>query len=322
MCRIFGISYGGVQEDLTPGEIAERLFPAFVHGGPHAYGYMQYQRNDGVTYDKWPGRSDTDDALDNVYYGIKDDCEWFVGHVRYLTHGSADNPLNNHPIPHGNILGVHNGVLENHNDILRITGRENDKTQVDSEAIFAAVNKWGPKKGLRRIKGKMVAVFVDARNPSRIRIARSHSRSLFIGWTLKGNIVFGSERLPLEELAIESDIRFTKFSNVGEYRLLTVQDGQITQRGTYLSSEQLVSAQAASTLRQIQQGWRLKSADEHTYETWVTNQYAERALRRGEMMFGPGDQMMSTEEYLEMVAAQEEEIPDMETVREILERTS
>lgn len=317
MCRIFGVSYGDTAEDLSPGEIAERLFPAFVEGGPHAYGYMQHQNEEGITYDKWAGRSDTDEAMDHAYYGIKEDANWFVGHVRFLTHGPAENPNNNHPIPHGHILGVHNGVLENHKEILNITGREDSNTQVDSEAIFAAVNKWGPKKGLRRVKGKMVAVFADARFPDRIRIARSHSRSLYIGWTVKGNIIFGSERQPLEDLAIDSDIRFSKFSNVGEYRLLTIADGRITQRGTYLSTEQLLAAQAASTLRQIEQKKRLP--DEQTYESWLENKYAARALSRGEMMFGPDDSIMSTEEYLEMLAEREEEIPDIETVREILE---
>jgi predicted glutamine amidotransferase len=322
MCRIFGVSYGDTPEDLSPGEIAERLFPAFVEGGPHAYGYMQYQDGEGITFDKWEGRADTEQALDRAYYGIKDDARWFVGHLRFFTLGSPSNPNNNHPIPHGRILGVHNGVLDNHNDILRNTGREDEDTQVDSEAIFAAVNKWGPKKGLRKIKGKMVAVFVDARTPDRIRIARSHSRSLFVGWTKKGNMIFGSEKLPLEELSIDSEIEFTKFSNVGEYRLLTIQNGLITQRGTYLSTEQLVHAQAATVLRQLQQSKRLepdvKTSDDQTYDSWLAERSASRAMRRGEMMFGPGDQMMSTEEYLELLADQEEDTLEIEQVREIL----
>lgn len=315
MCRIFGASYGPNPESLTPSEIAERLFPAFVHGGPHAYGYMQWNPADGITYDKWAGRADTEEAMDNVYYGIKEDVDWWVGHVRFLTHGSADNRNNNHPIPHGNIIGVHNGVLENHDNILRQTGRQDDDTQVDSEAIFAAVNKWGPKKGLRKIKGKMVAVFADARNPYRLRIARSHSRSLYVAWTEQGNFIFGSERQPIEDLSIESDIKFRKFSNVGEYRLITVEGGDITQRGHYLDTGQLLQAQAASALRQIEQSKRIKT--NHDYDTWLANRASQRALHRGEMMFGPNDLMMSTEEYLELMA-DVEELPEAEEISDEL----
>lgn len=312
MCRIFGASYGAVPEDLTPGEIAERLFPAFVKGGPHAYGYMQYQPGEGITFDKWAGRSDTDEAMDNVYYGIQDDAEWWVGHVRYLTHGPAENRNNNHPIPHGNIIGVHNGVLENHEEILRKTGRQNPDTQVDSEAIFAAVNKWGPRKGLRRVKGKMVAIFADNRMPGKLRIARSHSRTLYVAWTERGNFIFGSEREPIEELTIESDIKFRKFSNVGEYRIITVEEGAITQRGHYLDSKQLLQAQAASALRQMRQTERLSVSKEYTsYDEWVANRAAQRALKRGEMVFGYDDVMMTTEEYLEHLSDLEE-LPEVE----------
>jgi hypothetical protein len=276
---------------------------------------MQWQKDEGITYDKWAGRSDTHDAMDNVYYGVKEDANWWVGHVRFLTLGSADNRNNNHPIPHGNIIGVHNGVLDNHETILKQTGRQDPDTQVDSEAIFAAVNKWGPKKGLRKIKGKMVAVFADGRSPHRLRIARSHSRTLYVAWTEQGNFIFGSERQPIEDLTIESDIKFRKFSNVGEYRLITVQDGEITQRGHYLDSGQLLQAQAASALRQMNQKARTEVLP--SYDQWVANKAAERALRRGEMIFN-GDQMMSTEEYLELLA-DVEEIPEVEDALRIID---
>lgn len=321
MCRIFGVSYGDKPEDLTPGEIAERLFPAYVQGGPHSYGYMQYQPEEGITYDKWQGRSDTELAMDRVYYAIKEDAKWWVGHTRWLTNGSASISSNNHPIPHGNIIGVHNGKIDNFKEILDKTGRQQLMTTVDSEAIFAAVNRWGPRKGLRRVRGKMVTVFADKRTPDRIRIARSHSRYLTVAWTKNGNFIFGTEKGPIQELEIESNIRFVKWSVVSEYRLLTVQNGKITERGTYLDGAQLKAAERESIARQAAQRERLTnfSTLPSTYSDWKAQMDAEMAMRRGEMMFGSDDQMMSTEEYLEHLASQEEELPEMEDAFRIID---
>ncbi len=322
MCRVFGASYGPTPEDLTPGEIAERLFPAYVTGGPHAYGYMQYQTDDGITYDKWQGRSDTVQAMDRVYYGIKEDVKWWCGHTRWLTTGSATNPNNNHPIPHGKIIGVHNGKIDNYLDVLRKTGREVVNTEVDSEAIFAAVNKWGPRKGLRRIQGKMVAVFADSRNPGIIRIARSHSRTLHVAWSKNGNFFFGTEKQPLQELEIESNIKLIKFSTVSEYRLLTIRDGKIIERGTYLDGLQAAAAQRESIMRQARQRARLQSTTDRLtdYEEWFAEHESNRALRPGEMMFGKDDEMMTTEEYLEFLAAQEDEIEEVEDALRIIDQ--
>lgn len=237
MCRLLGISYASEdsREDLSTSQIVQILFRELTGGGPHSYGWMSYNAATAgdpvIEYFKTPGRADTKQAQRTIRRRVDNDALWFVGHVRFATHGDPADIRNDHPIPHANIIGVHNGVLRNHEKILAITGREDPKTKVDSEAIFAAVNRWGPTKGLAKIQGDLVSIYTDIRKPHVLHIARTHGRQLTIGWTKKGNLIFASEEKALRKL--EPQIEFVKFSTIGQNRLLIVRNGKIIQRHSF-----------------------------------------------------------------------------------------
>lgn len=284
ICRIFGISYGGDPEELSTSEIAQILFPSLVGGGPHAWGWMSYNDDTkAITSDKYPGRADTKvaDAIQEEL--IDNGCSWLVGHVRFATHGSPEDNRNNHPLVHGHIIGVHNGVLRNHDDILSKTGREDPKTQVDSEAIFAAVNKWGPKNGLAKIRGDMVTIYSDHRKPHILHLGRTHGRQITLGWTSRGNMIFASDERALHEL--EPWIVFKKFSTVSENRLLVIRNGSIIQRLTFAPPVQRYIPPPASVVRKPPAP--ISSADALAKEL-----EQRRATRRGELMF-PREQIVS-----------------------------
>lgn len=227
MCRILGCSYGpdgpGV-EDWTPSELAQIMFPALVGQGPHAYGWMAWHGGPNVNVFKAAGRCDTKKALATM--DIRPDAKWFVGHTRWATHGSPENLLNNHPIRHGNIVGVHNGVIRNYRDILAETGRWDEDTQVDSESIFAAINKWGRKPGLNRIQGDMVSVWVDLRKQDTLFIAKSHGRPLVLARTKTGALLWASEERALEATGID----LYDFTELGNDRMLEIHEGRIVRR--------------------------------------------------------------------------------------------
>jgi glutamine phosphoribosylpyrophosphate amidotransferase len=158
---------------------------------------------------------------------VDDNAMWLVGHVRYATHGSTMELTNNHPIIHGEVIGVHNGVLRNHEEILRETGREEPQTEVDSEAIFAAVNRWGHRAGLRRIVGDMVTVYTKTSKPENLWIARTNGRTLVIARTAAGSLVFASELKVLT--AVFGSAKLKNIREVKEQQLLRICDAKVVE---------------------------------------------------------------------------------------------
>ena len=59
----------------------------------------------------------------------------FLGHCRAATAGDKEDNENNHPIKIGNLVGIHNGVIRNPDEIFKKLGCKRDG-KVDSEAIF------------------------------------------------------------------------------------------------------------------------------------------------------------------------------------------
>src|SRR5204862_3370505 len=60
-------------------------------------------------------------------------------HVRDYTKGHPTVAANNHPIRHGAVIGIHNGVILNDDELLadHDCARREPGMTVDSEAIFA-----------------------------------------------------------------------------------------------------------------------------------------------------------------------------------------
>jgi glutamine phosphoribosylpyrophosphate amidotransferase len=232
MCGIFGVVYGegGPQsEEWEPIDLMQIMFPAIVHRGEHAYGWMWAQPSGEIFHQKREGRSDTPQAQVEMEAQNISEARWLVCHVRQATKGDPSYMGNNHPIPHGNIIGVHNGTLTDYKDVLKETGREDPKAVVDSEAIFAAVNRWGHKRGLGRIAGPMVAVYADRRHPLTLHFARSEGRPLCYTRTEAGNLLFASE----PEVMEITDLPIRDFQQMTKNQLMVVRGGRVRERKTF-----------------------------------------------------------------------------------------
>lgn len=211
------------------------MFPAIVHRGPHSYGWMSWDGGDEVEVAKFVGRSDTQQAVNSMDVEAK--AKWWVGHVRYATHGKPTILVNNHPILHGNIVGVHNGIIRNYREILAETGREDETAKVDSEAIFAAVNSEGAKRGLAKVEGDMVSVFTNLKYPGTLNIARSYGRPLVFARTKAGSLIFASEPKVIDT----TEVPHGEFRNfISKNKLLKVRKGIIKERITYRKVEAYV----------------------------------------------------------------------------------
>ena len=149
-------------------------------------------------------------------------------HVRDFTKGHPDIEANNHPIRHGSVVGVHNGIVSNDDELLARYGIERAEPQmtVDSEAIFALVElrEHDPARAVRapgRDGGRV------ARRPRRdtLYLARGRMRPLWLA-TAGGSLYFASTRRALAIVAAALRTRLD-VREVREGRLLHVRAGRV-----------------------------------------------------------------------------------------------
>lgn len=241
MCRLWGVQYGpeGAEaEQWTPSEMAQIMMPALVERGPHAFGWATWDGQD-IDVQKFPGRPDTAEAIAKM--NLEPNPKWIIGHTRWATHGDPAVNINNHPVRHHNILGAHNGVLTNHESILRVTGRYDNSSELDSEAIFAAIHKWGHRKGLSKIAGSMAVSYIDMEKPHIMNLARSQGRPLVYARTEAGSLIWSSEEQAIKKLAIKTG----KIHTVPAFTFLRLKDGKVWQRAQLRSSPTMAPMQSA-----------------------------------------------------------------------------
>ncbi len=180
--------------------------------GRDATGYAFMQKN-GINIFKHNVYADSFIDLKNYkkvvrenMLGENDPCV-VIGHTRQQTLGSPTNPNNNHPIRTGSIVGVHNGMISNHNEIFKwlneqSSGKIKRIAQVDSEAIFSMIDymsstfKWPAKhsnnnnifghigdptsKAITRVaaklRGSFACALLDADNPNNMWLFRGNGQ--------------------------------------------------------------------------------------------------------------------------------------------------
>src|SRR5206468_3252932 len=105
-------------------------------------------------------------------------------HVRDYTKGHPTIEGNNHPIRHGSVVGVHNGIIFNDEELLDAYGfeRAHADMTVDSEAIFALAGHAGSRaEVLEELRGSLATAWLDERRDGVLFCARGTGRPLWIG---------------------------------------------------------------------------------------------------------------------------------------------
>src|SRR3954469_25027102 len=198
MCGIAGYSLRSASS-LERTLAAQALLAAIAERGADAVGYAY--RQPGVAYPTIvKQRTPASQLLDRV--SVPQDVDQLLVHVRDYTKGHPSIAANNHPVRHGPVVGIHNGIITNDDELLapHSCARVEPRMTVDSEAIFAvAAHSRNDARALERLRGAMAAAWLDEREPGAVYVARGSGRPVWIGESREG-VFFASTELALDVL--------------------------------------------------------------------------------------------------------------------------
>jgi glucosamine 6-phosphate synthetase-like amidotransferase/phosphosugar isomerase protein len=225
MCGIAGFSIdpeSSVDRTLA----AQSLLAGISERGADAVGYAHRSADGAIGVTKLRGGASA--ILDELV--VPADASLALLHVRDFTKGHPDIAANNHPIRHGAVVGIHNGIVENDDALLARYGiaRAEPHMTVDSEAIFALMElRRHDPRALSELRGAMAAAWLDDRDPSTLFLARGRLRPLWVG-VVEGGVYFASTR---RALTIASAALRTRLvvREVREGRLLRILHGRLVR---------------------------------------------------------------------------------------------
>jgi glucosamine 6-phosphate synthetase-like amidotransferase/phosphosugar isomerase protein len=227
MCGIAGYS-------LRPSSTVERtlaaqsLLAAIAERGADAVGYA-YRGPDDAYSTVVKQRTPASQLLERV--SVPETANQLLVHVRDYTKGHPSIAANNHPVRHGPVVGIHNGIIVNDDELLapHACARAEPRMTVDSEAIFAiAAHSRNDARALERLRGAMASAWLDEREPGMMFLARGAGRPMWVGEGRVG-VFFASTKAALEIAERYCGARLRK-REVPDGTLLTLENGRIASR--------------------------------------------------------------------------------------------
>src|SRR4051794_1274540 len=195
MCGIAGYSLSA-SSHVNRTLASQALLAGIAERGAGAVGYAYRRGSSPVTIHKQ--RSGASALLEQVL--LPADATEVLVHVRDYTKGHPRIEANNHPIRHGAVVGVHNGIIFNDDELMLQHGfeRAEPRMTVDSEAIFALAEAFdGVPVALEELRGSMATAWIDERRPETVFLARGVGRPLWLGQG-REELFFASTKAALE----------------------------------------------------------------------------------------------------------------------------
>jgi glucosamine 6-phosphate synthetase-like amidotransferase/phosphosugar isomerase protein len=227
MCGIAGYSLrprSSVDRTLA----AQALLAAIAERGADAVGYA-YRAPDVAYATVVKQRTPASQLLERVSVPV--DANQLLVHVRDYTKGHPSIAANNHPVRHGPVVGIHNGIITNDDELLapHSCARSEPRMTVDSEAIFAvAAHSRNDSRALEHLRGAMATGWMDEREPDVVFVARGSGRPLWIG-EARNAVFFASTELALEVVAEYCSLRLRK-RELREGTWLALRSGEVVRR--------------------------------------------------------------------------------------------
>ncbi len=229
MCGIAGYSLG-VESRIDRTLAAQILLAAIAERGSDAAGYAYRHADAPVAVHKQ--RTGASELLDHV--AIPHSAGSAIFHVRDYTKGHPSLAANNHPIRHGAVVGVHNGIIANDDELFERHGFERAEPgmTVDSEAIFALVEVSSDvPAALEQLYGSMATAWLDERASDTVFAARGLGRPLWLGRG-RTEVVFASTVAAIELVERYTGVALEKHE-IAEGTLITLRDGAVAASDSF-----------------------------------------------------------------------------------------
>lgn len=261
MCGIAGFSIRSAGAH-DPALITRLFLAGLAERGEDACGYAFHGADGAVTIRKQAAAPHV--FLQSEEFVIPPNVTSGIIHVRDHTKGKPSHDGNNHPIDHGAIVGVHNGIIQNDDELFTHFGRDRSLPgmSVDSEAIFMLCDLFPDyTRAFQELIGSYSIAFFDRRQPHDLFVARGKGRPLLV-IEHKDMVLFASTRHALHFVCDRVGIAWTAYS-MTTGTLLHVADGSIVKRSRFAvnsfdehaPTEYTTSHPAAQRARMIADGF-------------------------------------------------------------------
>lgn len=185
-----GITFASFTDNSTLNmrEIARQALLGIENRGPQATGIAWLNPSDKTSVS---GTNRAESAKDFVRSRamrlMPDTCRTFIGHTRYATKGSIDNPLNNHPVfayaaTGEAVAAVHNGGVWNDDEAFKDYNLPR-YAQVDSEIIPQMIAAYGSDDYasiFNVLEGGIATLWLDERTPDTLHAVRASDSPLVV----------------------------------------------------------------------------------------------------------------------------------------------
>ena len=232
MCGIAGIYLRDPHAEVADFDgLLDSMLKSIDHRGGDATGFVAIG-DEGVL--EWQKAACDSKDFSKYRRLVPKGTRTILAHTRWATQGLPAFVENNHPLRRGSFFVIHNGHIQNDDQLFELAGRK-PYGQVDSEAIPARFASFGKlaaaPKLMAELRGAAAIAAVDSENPSELVLARGASSPLLVLQTKK-YVVFGSTVETVEEAYKKHIGRLPKKSgikNIPEGTVLHFKDGKLSK---------------------------------------------------------------------------------------------
>jgi glucosamine 6-phosphate synthetase-like amidotransferase/phosphosugar isomerase protein len=251
MCGIAGYSLSA-KSVLDRTLAAQSLLAGIAERGADAVGYAHRSPGDAYAV-VVKQRTPASQLLERI--DVPERATELLVHVRDYTKGHPSIAANNHPVCHGPVVGIHNGIILNDDELLAplSCARAEPRMTVDSEAIFAlAAHTHNDPLALEELAGSLAAAWLDQRVPGTLFAARGAGRPLWIG-AGRHELFFASTRRALEVVEQYARVRLRK-SDIAEGTFLELREARVVRAATFRHDVNYVDPVELPTVRAPHEG--------------------------------------------------------------------